>query len=583
MRKLFPYIRPQLKPYVFSMLLKAGGTFTDLLIPLIMGVLIDTGIAAGDTAMITRLCILMLVVAIASLSMNLSGHYLSAHSTQAMGANMRDAIYKHIQGMTIASVDEVTTASLITRNTNDVEHVIRTLLMVARMMMRAPIVAIGGTILALFIDAWLTLILLCGMILLGTVSVSVYKVTRPIYARVQKSVDRMTAVLRENLDGIRVVKAFNKQDYELGRFDEQSNEVRRHEVHAGMFNAFMSPAIAFISSLTTAVILYAAGFRVESGGLKIGSVVTILNYINMILNAMRTIPRMFMMFSRANTSAERINEVLENNEHTTYGTESMPVKSTDGSPATVLEFRHVTFRYPGANVDALYDVSFVIPQGKTLAVIGNTGAGKSTLMNLALRLYEPTSGEILFEGRDIRQYDRDTLARRITAAMQQYNIFAMSIRDNILLDRPLDENKLRSAVESAQLGDMIDKLDGKFDYMIAQNGSNLSGGQKQRLSVARTLYRDSDLVVLDDVSSALDYHTDLKLRRALRENYQSAAVMLISQRIASVRSADQILVMHNGRAMGMGTHDWLAANCPTYREICLTQNVDIPEKGAVAV
>ena len=204
-------------------------------------------------------------------------------------------------------------------------------------------------------------------------------------------------------------------------------------------------------------------------------------------------------------------------------------------------------------------------------------------MNLALRLYEPTSGEILFEGRDIRQYDRDTLARRITAAMQQYNIFAMSIRDNILLDRPLDENKLRSAVESAQLGDMIDKLDGKFDYMIAQNGSNLSGGQKQRLSVARTLYRDSDLVVLDDVSSALDYHTDLKLRRALRENYQSAAVMLISQRIASVRSADQILVMHNGRAMGMGTHDWLAANCPTYREICLTQNVDIPEKGAVAV
>lgn len=583
MRKLFPYIRPQLKPYVFSMLLKAGGTFTDLLIPLIMGVLIDTGIAAGDTAMITRLCILMLVVAIASLSMNLFGHYLSAHSTQAMGANMRDAIYKHIQGMTIASVDEVTTASLITRNTNDVEHVIRTLLMVARMMMRAPIVAIGGTILALFIDPWLTLILLCGMILLGTVSVSVYKVTRPIYARVQKSVDRMTAVLRENLDGIRVVKAFNKQDYELGRFDEQSNEVRRHEVHAGMFNAFMSPAIAFISSLTTAVILYAAGFRVESGGLKIGSVVTILNYINMILNAMRTIPRMFMMFSRANTSAERINEVLENNEHTMYGNESMPVKSTDGFPAPVLEFRHVTFRYPGANVDALYDVSFVIPQGKTLAVIGNTGAGKSTLMNLALRLYEPTSGEILFEGRDIRQYDRDTLARRITAAMQQYNIFAMSIRDNILLDRPLDESKLRSAVESAQLGDMIDKLDGKFDYMIAQNGSNLSGGQKQRLSVARTLYRDSDLVVLDDVSSALDYHTDLKLRRALRENYQSAAVMLISQRIASVRSADQILVMHNGRAMGMGTHDWLAANCPTYREICLTQNVDIPEEGAVAV
>lgn len=583
MRKLFPYIKPQFKPYILSMLLKAGGTFTDLLIPLIMGVLIDNGIAANDTDMIVKLCILMLVVAIASLSMNLSGHYLSAHSTQAMGANMRDAIYKHIQGMTIASVDEVTTASLITRNTNDVEHVIRTLLMVARMMMRAPITAIGGTILALFIDPWLTLILLCGMILLGTVSVSVYKVTRPIYARVQKSVDHMTAVLRENLEGIRVVKAFNKQDYELGRFDKQSNEVRHHEVHAGMFNAFMSPAIAFISSLTTAVILYAAGFRVESGGLKIGSVVTILNYINMILNAMRTIPRMFMMFSRANTSAERINEVLENNEHTSYGAESMPLKSKNGTNAPVLEFRNVTFRYPGANVDALHDVSFIIPQGKTLAVIGNTGAGKSTLMSLTLRLYEPSSGEILFEGRDIRDYDRDTLARRITAAMQQYNIFAMSIRDNILLDRPLDEEKLKNAVESAQIGDMIDGFEGGLDYMIAQNGSNLSGGQKQRLSVARTLYRDSDLVVLDDVSSALDYNTDLKLRRALRKNYQNVSVMLISQRIASVRSADQILVMHNGRAMGIGTHDELVSSCPTYREICVTQNVDIPKEGAMAI
>lgn len=583
MRKLFPYIKPHLKPYLWSMALKAGGTFTDLLIPLIMGVVIDQGIASGDTGMIIRLCLLMLGVAIASMTMNLSGHYLSAHSTQAMGATMRDAIYAHIQGMTIASVDEVTTASLITRNTNDVEHVIRTLLMVSRMMMRAPITAIGGTILVMFIDPWLTLVLLAGMLLLGTVSVSVYKVTRPIYARVQKSVDKMTAVLRENLDGIRVVKAFNKQEYELGRFDTQSDAVRRQEVKAGTFNAFMGPAIALISSITTAVILYVAGYRIEAGGLQIGSVVTVLNYINMILNAMRTIPRMFMMFSRANTSAERINRVLDDNVHTEYGHETMPALRADGAQAPVLEFRHVTFRYPGASVDALNDVSFEIPRGRTMAVIGNTGAGKTTLLNLILRLYEPTSGEIYFEGRDIREYDRPTLTRRITAAMQQYNIFALSIRDNILLDKPLDEQRLRNAVESAQIGDLIDELDGGFDYMISQNGSNLSGGQKQRVSVARTLYRQSDMVVLDDVSSALDYHTDLKLRRALRDNYQGVSVMLISQRIASVRSADQILVMHNGRLMGLGTHDELIAGCPTYREICQTQNVEVPQEGAVAV
>lgn len=582
MRKLFPFIRPQLKPYLWAMALKAGGTFTDLLIPLIMGIVIDQGIAMGDTNMITRLCLLMLFTAIASLAMNLTGHYLSAHSTQAMGANMRDAIYHHIQGMTISSVDDVTTASLITRNTNDVEHVIRTLLMVSRMLMRAPITAIGGTILVLFIDPWLTLVLLCGMILLGTISISVYKVTRPIYARVQKSIDKMTAVLRENLDGIRVVKAFNKQGYELGRFDEQSNAVRAQEVKAGTYNAFMSPGIALISSITTAIILYVSGVRINGGELQIGSVVTVLNYINMILNAMRTIPRMFMMFSRANTSAERINRVLEDNAHTEYGSETMPLPAEDGSPAPILEFRHVSFRYPGASVDALNDVSFSISRGKTLAVIGNTGSGKTTLLDLALRLYEPTAGEIFFEGRDIREYDRATLTKRMTAAMQQYSIFAMSIRDNILLDKPLDEERLHSAVSSAQIGDLIDELDGGFDYMISQNGSNLSGGQKQRVSVARTLYRKSDLVVLDDVSSALDYRTDLRLRKALRDNYRDAAVMLISQRIASVRSADQILVLHNGRTMGLGCHEVLAKTCPTYMEICRTQNVDVDE-GAKAV
>ena len=218
----------------------------------------------------------------------------------------------------------------------------------------------------------------------------------------------------------------------------------------------------------------------------------------------------------------------------------------------VLEFRNVSFRYPGSSVDAISNVSFKIPRGHTLAVIGNTGAGKTTLLNLILRLYEPTSGEILLEGRNIRDYQKDVLTRKITAAMQQYNIFAMSIRDNILLDKELDEERLDNAVNSAQIAELIGELDGNYDYMISQNGNNLSGGQKQRVSVARTLYRDSDLVVLDDVSSALDYSTDLKLRKALRDNYAHTSVMLISQRISSVRSADQILVMHNGACMGLG-------------------------------
>lgn len=583
MRKMFPYIRPQIVPYVSAMALKGIGTFADLLIPLLMGVVIDRGIAAGDTGLIIRLCTLMLIIAVLSLAMHLVGNYLSAHSTQAIGANIRNALYRHIQGMTIASVDEITTASLITRATNDVERVMRTLLVMTRFMIRAPITVIGGVVLVLMMDPWLALIMVVSMILLGFASTSVYNVTRPIYRRVQRTIDRMTSVLRENLDGIRLVKAFNKQDYELGRFEKESDEVRNQEMKAGMFNAFMSPGIAFISSVTMAGILCAAGLRIEAGNLKIGSIVTILNYINMVLNAMRVIPRMFMLFSRANTSADRIAQVIADDAHTQYGSAAEGLTSNGGADDTVLEFKNVSFRYPNAQVFAVKDVSFCMKRGQTLAVIGNTGAGKTTLLNLALRLYEPSSGQILLEGRDIREYDKATLTRKVTAAMQHYNIFAMSIGENIALNKPRNAAKLRNAVESAQIAQLIDGLDGGFDYMISQNGNNLSGGQKQRVSVARTLYRDSDLVVLDDVSSALDYHTDLELRKALKNNYANTSVMLISQRIASVRNAAQILVLHNGECRGLGTHAELIKTCDTYRDICATQNIDLGGEGAAAL
>ena len=568
MKRLYEYIRPCAAGMAFAILCKGIGALTDLLIPYLMGVIINTGIAGRDVSMVVRLCLLMLGVAAVTVGANLLANYMGAYQSQKIGDNIRNAFYGHIQEMTIGDVEQVTTASLITRVTNDVEYVQRMLLMLTRFMIRGPMIAIGGTVLSLLIDPWLTLIMFAAMILLAGASFSVYKVTRPLYRKVQKYIDRMTSVLRENLEGVRVVKAFNKAGYELERFDRQSREVRKNEVKAGTINAFMGPTMALISGVTTAVILYVGGFRLDGGEIRIGDVVTILNYINMTLMAMAQIPRMFMMFSRANTSAARIAEILDIKDSTAYGEATKPADSR-----AVLEFDRVSFTYPGAERPVLENISFRLMKGETLAVIGGTGSGKTTLLNLVLRLYEPTEGTIRFEGRDIAEYDRKTLTRRITAAMQQYNIFGMSVRDNITLDLDYDEERLSRSAESAQIMEMIEELDGQFDYEIAQDGTNLSGGQKQRISVARTLYRKSGLVILDDVSSALDYRTDLRLRSALRKNYRGTSVILISQRISAVRNADRILVLKKGRIMGLNTHEQLLNGCEAYREICATQGV----------
>ena len=559
---------------LLGVLFKGLGAITDLLIPYFMGVLIDQGIGTGDQQRILYLCLCMLVLAVLTAGFNILANYVSAHASQGIGESMRNALYEKIQTLPLWIVDRLTASSLITRVTNDVEHVQRTLLMMTRFMIRAPIMAIGGVALSILIDPLLTLIVFVGMVLLGAASISVYKVTRPIYRKVQASIDRLTTIIRENLTGIRVIKSFDKTGYETDRFDSQSRTVKRFELKAGMFNAYMSPSIAFISSLTTAAVLYAGGYRVQAGGIEIGQIVTILNYVNMILMAMTMIPRMFMMFSRANTSAARINEILDVKDQTQYGSETSPK-----TESPFLEFRSVSFAYPDTTAHALDEVSFRVEKGQTVAVIGGTGAGKSTLLGLILRLYEPTSGQVYLEGRPIADYTKDYLLNKITAAMQQYNIFGMSVQENIVLDMELDEERMRQSAAAAQLSELVEQLDGGYEYAIAQAGSNLSGGQKQRLSIARTLYRPAELVVLDDVSSALDYRTDLRLRTALRRTYQGKTVLLISQRIASVQSADRILVLEKGRCVGFAPHAQLIRDNAVYRDICRTQGVPVPEGG----
>lgn len=573
MKRLMVYVKPFMGGMALAVFLKALGAITDLLIPFFMGRVIDYGIAENDIPAIKRLCLIMLALTVATAALNIIANYISSLTTQSIGEKLRNTLYHHIQGMTVHSVDEVTTASLITRTTNDVEHVQRTFLMMTRFMIRAPIMAIGGVVMSLSIDVGLTLIIFVSMILLALASTSVYKVTRPIYRRVQMSIDRLTSIIRENLGGIRVIKAFSKADYEVDRVKEQSQTVKSFELKAGKINAYMGPSIMIITNVTIAAILYVSGYRIQSGSIAIGQVVTILNYINMILMAMTMIPRMFMMFSRANTSAARIADIMDNDETTAFGE-----RETAGVSDEVLSFEDVSFTYPQSRKESLSHISFTAKKGETVAVIGSTGSGKTTLLNLILRLYEPDSGVIKLHGRPVGEYSRDFFKKSVTAAMQQYNIFGMSIRENIVLDMDEDEAKLKLSADSAQLSELVNELDDGFEHKVSQTGTNLSGGQKQRISVARTLYRDPDVVVLDDVSAALDYRTDYKMRAALKTNYKDKTVVLISQRISSVKNADKIIVLEKGKMAGMGTHSELIESCETYRDICCTQNVPTDDK-----
>ncbi|MEG0708406.1 MAG: ABC transporter ATP-binding protein [Cellulosilyticaceae bacterium] len=566
MRKLYRYIKPFRNMMGYAILFKIMSTMAELLIPYMMGLVIDKGIAKSNTQMIMWLCIGMFIMTIMSFGMTIMSHSLSAKGSQGIGESLRNGLYTQIQELKIFDVERISTGSLITRVTNDVEHVQRTILMSARLMVRAPIIMIGGTVMSLLLDPYLTIIMFGGMGLLLMASLAVFKLTRPIYRKVQKNLDKMASILRENISGIRVIKSFDKMDYEVGRFDQQSREIKRYEMKAGKINAYMGPSIGLITNITIIVILYISGIRVDSGNLEIGKIVTILNYINMVLMAMTTIPRMFMMLSRASTSASRIDEIMEIKESTVYGNEH-----TSHKQKVALSLENVSFIYPGTKKYALRHISFQMDKGQTLGVIGGTGAGKTSLLNLILRLYEPSKGNIIFQGKDIKSYEKSYLTEKITAAMQQYNIFSMSIKDNIILDRVYDSEKLDEATQSAQILDLLEQVEDHFEHRVSQNGSNLSGGQKQRISVARTLYRKSDLVILDDVSSALDYKTDLKLRMALRKNYKQQTVILISQRVSSIKNADKILVLEKGKSVGLGTHEQLLKECAVYQKMCETQ------------
>ncbi len=538
----------------------------ELIVPLVMAEIIDIGVARGDTDFILRRGIALIVLAVCGLCCALVCQYMASVASQGVGTKLRADLYAHINTLSYKEIDALGTPALVTRISNDVNQVQTAVAMLIRLVVRAPFLVIGAAIMSFMIDAKLSLIFVGAMIAIVAVMYPIMRAGVKLFKKQQKSLDGISRITRENLSGVRVVRAFSRQDYEARRFEETAEEYRRFAVKAGRINALLNPAIFIAVNVAYLLIVWLGGVSANEGGLTQGKVIALVNYMTQISLALVVVANLVTIFTKAAASAQRINEIFDTQPSVT-GAESSPI--TDAN-APVIEFDDVHFSYLGGE-KSLEGISFALNKGETLGIIGGTGSGKSTLVNLLCRFYDRDSGTIKINGADIKDFPTGQLRRMIGLVPQKTELLSGTLRENMVLGRTdITDEQIQSALETAQAKEFTDKLDGGLDSRILQGGKNLSGGQKQRLAIARALSQSPEILILDDSSSALDYATDANLRRALRKRSGMTSV-IVSQRANSIRHADKIIVLDDGQAAGIGKHSQLLRDCSVYREICLTQ------------
>lgn len=561
-----------LKPYTFMIILVLGSIFLqtlgDLYLPTLMGDIINKGVMQGDTGEILRIGALMLLVTAGGVICAVISSYLSARISTGFGASLRSSIFRKVSGFSLNEFDRFGTATLITRTTNDVFQIQMVTIMIMRMMMSAPMMAVGGIILALRRDRQLTLVLVFVLPILAGLVVFIASKMIPLFRSVQKKIDRMNLVLREKLTGVRVIRAFDAAEREEKRFNQANDDLTDTYIKVNRIMAFMMPTIMTIMSLTQLAIIWFGGQRISRGSMDLGSLSSFTQYAMQIMMSMLMMAFMFIMVPRAQAAASRINEVLDTSPEIVDPEEVKEAVTGRGH----IEFRDVTFRYQGAEMPVLKDISFSAGPGEVTAIIGSTGSGKSTLINLIPRFYDIESGSILINGVDVREFSQEDLRSRIGFVPQKAVLFSGTIADNIRIGREdATDDEIRYAAEIAQASEFIEQMDGGYEYEIAQGGTNVSGGQKQRLSIARALVRKPEIYIFDDSFSALDFKTDASLRAALKKEIADSTVFIVTQRVSTVMDADRIIVLDEGRVAGIGTHRELLENCRVYREIVESQ------------
>lgn len=570
MLKLWRFLAPDRWRVVWVLGLTFLQTMSTLYLPTLMANIVDQGVITGHIGYIVRVGAVMLAVTLAGGVAAVFASLYSAHAMAGFGQRLRSRLFRHVGAFALREFDQVGTSSLIVRTTNDVMQVQQLVSMILRMMVMAPLTAIGGIILAVYTDARLTWIVLVSLPLMAGIIYLVMGSGLALFRSIQTKLDALNRVLRESLTGMRVIRAFNRTDYEVGRFRGANQDLTDTSVAVFQLMALLMPAVMLVMNLSVVAVVWFGGLEINAGTLQIGQLMAFIQYVMQIMFAVMMVSMMMFMIPRGQASALRINEVLEMETDI-----SDPPAGQAHRPAGErghIAFEHVTFSYPGAEAPALSDVTFTARAGETTAIIGGTGAGKSTLVNLMMRFYDVTAGQVAVSGLDVRQWTQEALRAEMGYVPSRAVLFSGSVADNIRYgDLAADQEAVRRAARTAQAAEFIDQMPAGFDTQIQQGGANLSGGQRQRLAIARALARRVPIYLFDDCFSALDYQTDAKLRQALYREVRGATVIIVAQRVSTVRDADQIIVLDDGRVAGAGRHADLMRSSPVYREIVASQ------------
>ena len=583
MKKLLRYLKGYEKETVLAPLFKMLEALLELFVPLVMAAVIDTGIAHRDSLYIVKMCLLLVALGAVGLACSVTAQFFAAKAATGFSTKLRHELFSHIQGLSYTEMDKIGTATLIARMTSDVNQVQNGVNMFLRLFLRSPFIVFGAMVMAFTVDVKAAFVFVVTIPLLSVVVFGIILWTLPLYRKVQGRLDRVLGLTRENLSGARVIRAFNKEEDEKRRYREENDALAGLQKFVGGISGLMNPLTCVIINGAVIALLYTGALRVDSGVLTQGEVIALVNYMSQILVELVKMANLTVTLTKAAACGNRVQDVLETKSsmeflpETGMQAQGCTGKALDGRAVvtdaeTAVEFKHVSLTYAGAGSEALTDISFSVKKGETIGIIGGTGSGKTSIVNLIPRFYDATKGGVFVDGRNVKGYTKDALREKVGIVPQKAALFAGTIAENLRWGKKeASGEELWRALEISQAKEFVEKKEGGLNADVLQGGKNLSGGQRQRLTIARALVRRPEILILDDSASALDFATDAALRRALRTMDGAPAVFIVSQRTSSIRHADKILVLEDGHMAGLGTHEELLKTCPVYQEIHYSQ------------
>ena len=578
MKKLLVYLKDYKKESVLGPLFKLLEATFELIVPLVMAAIIDTGVATGDKSYIMKMCMVLVLLAVIGLTCSITAQYFAAKAAVGFATKLRHALFAHIESLSFTEMDTVGTATLITRMTSDVNQVQNGVNLVLRLFLRSPFIVFGAMVMAFTIDVKAALVFVVTIPLLSIIVFGIMLISIPLYKKVQSALDKVLGITRENLTGSRVSRAFNKEDDEKVHFNENNDLLTRAQIYVGKISALMNPLTYAIINGAIVVLVWTGAVRVDNGYITQGEVVALINYMSQILVELVKLANLIININKSIACGNRIQSIFEMQPSITDGSgqkvDKVQTDTADRSEEAeyAVEFSHVGLTYAGAGDESLTDIDFKVKKGETIGIIGGTGSGKSSVVNLIPRFYDVTSGFIKVDGKDIKDYPLEELRGKIGTVLQKAVLFHGTIRENLKWGNPdATEEDLNRAITVAQAKEFVDNKEGRLDFEIEQGGKNLSGGQRQRLTIARAVVKKPEILILDDSASALDFATDAALRKAIREMEGETTVFIVSQRAASIQHADRIVVLDDGKIVGLGTSEELLESCEVYQEIYNSQ------------